>query len=312
MPYDDQPTIVLGADGFLGRHIVRIWRERGWPVHPVGRSAGDFTDTAVVDSVFRSAPRAGRILHAVTRQRTGAIQYEIQGELLRDNARIHLNVLEAWRRYQPQAKLVTLGSSCVYPESPAPLPETAFRSGPPHPSVRGYAQAKEVLITGSETYGSQYGLKWLHCILATVYGPGAHTEPHRSHFMAALIARAAATHRAGGTEFEVWGSLDTVRDLMFVDDQIEAVINADTAFENRILNVTANTPVTIGQCAGAVLRALDWNARIVQPPGSFQGAGYKSLDSAIFLNAVSWRPRIGLEDGVRLVLATQAAKDLPR
>lgn len=308
MPYADLPTIVLGADGFIGRHLVRTWRTRGWPVHAVGRAAGDFTDTAVVDAVFRSAPKAGRIMHAITKQRTGAIQYEIQGELLADNARIHLNVLEAWRQHQPQAKLVTLGSSCVYPESPTPLPETAFCTGPPHPSVRGYAQAKEVLITGSETYGSQYGLTWLHCMLATVYGPRAHTEQHRSHFMAALIARAAAAHRSGANEFEVWGSLDTVRDLLFVDDQIDAVIAADAAFDNRILNVTSNRPVTIGECANAVLRALAWRARIVQPEGSFQGAGYKSLDSTIFLNAVEWRPRVELEAGVRNVLATDGAR----
>ena len=100
-----------------------------------GASAGDFTDPTVVDAALRDAPPAGRILHAVTRQRTGAIQYQMQGELLHDNARIHLNVLEAWRRRQPQAKLISLGSSCIYPESDRPIPETAFRSGLPHPSV---------------------------------------------------------------------------------------------------------------------------------------------------------------------------------
>jgi nucleoside-diphosphate-sugar epimerase len=258
MRYPD-PTIVLGADGFIGHHLVATWRASGWPVVAVSRAAGDFTDSAVVDAALSKAPAAGRILHAVTRQRTGAIQYQMQGELLADNARIHLNVLEAWHKYQPHAKLITLGSSCVYPESNAPLPESAFRSGAPHPSVRGYALAKEMLVVGSETYASQYGLRWLHCVLATVYGPGAHTEPHRSHFMAALVARAAAGKHAGNTSFEVWGSLDTVRDLLFVDDQIAAIIAADGAFENRILNCTSNQPVAIGDCVQAILQALDWS-----------------------------------------------------
>lgn len=300
-PWADRPTLILGADGFIGRNLVDTWRARGWPFHAVGRAAGDFTDPTVVEAAFRAAPRdTARIVHAITKQRTGAIQYEMQGELLRDNAQIHLNVLEAWRHHLPGAKLVTLGSSCVYPESPKPLPESAFRSGPPHPSVRGYALAKEILATGCETYGSQYGLNWLHCILATVYGPHAHSEAHRSHFMAALIARAAATKATGATEFEVWGSPDTVRDLLFVEDQIDAILAADAAFTDCILNVTPNAPVTIGQCAAAILRALDWHgARIVSPPGSFQGAGYKSLDSTRFLEATGWQPRIGLEEGVR-------------
>ena len=298
-PYADAPTIILGTDGFLGCNLLAYWQARGWPVHAVGRAAGDFTDAATVDRIFRDAPTAGRILHAITKQRTGAIQYEMQGELLRDNSRIHLNVLDAWLAHQPQAKLVSLGSSCVYPESPKPLPEEAFRSGAPHPSVRGYAQAKETLAIGCETFGSQYGLKWLHCILATVYGPHAHTEQHRSHFMASLIARAVAGKAKGDDTFEVWGSPDTVRDLLYVDDQIEAVLAADRAFENRILNVTSNEPVTVGHCAREILAALDWPARIVQPENSFQGAGYKSLDSSRFLAATGWKPRFTIDAGVR-------------
>jgi nucleoside-diphosphate-sugar epimerase len=302
---------VLGADGFIGRHLVAHWQKQGWPVHPVGRAAGDFTDQEVALAALRGAPAAGYILHAITRQRTGVIQYEMQGELLADNARIHLNVLEAWRRHQPQAKLISLGSSCVYPESDRPQPEMAFRSGPPHPSVRGYALAKEILATGCDTYGAQYELRWLHCILATVYGPHAHTEPHRSHFMAAWIARAAAGRRARAARFEVWGSPDTVRDLLYVTDQIEAIVAADAAFENTILNCTANAPVTIEQCARAVLAALDWQVPIAHPAGSFQGARYKSLDSSRFLAATNWRPRVGLEEGVRCVLAADFAPIAP-
>ncbi len=312
MPAADRSAIVLGADGFIGRHLVACWRAHGWPVHPIGRAAGDFTDPEVATAALRGAPPLARILHAITKQRTGAVQYALQGELLADNARIHLNVLAAWRQHQPQAKLISLGSSCVYPESDRPVAEDAFRAGPPHPSVRGYALAKEILATGCETYGAQYGLRWLHCILATLYGPHAHTEPDRSHFMAALIARAVAGRRAGAAGFEVWGSLDSVRDLLYVSDQIEAVLAADAAFDNTILNCTANAPVTIGDCARAVLAALDWRVPIVTPAQSFRGTRYKSLNSSRFLAATGWQPRVGLAEGVERVLAADFAAAAPR
>jgi nucleoside-diphosphate-sugar epimerase len=303
MPYENSPTIILGADGFLGRNLVEHWQARGWPVHAVGRAAGDFTDAAVVQRALREAPRAGRIFHAITRQRTGNIQYRMQGELLADNARIHLNVLDAWRQHQPQAKLVSLGSSCTYAEADHPTPEDEFGIGRPHPSVRGYALAMEMLAIGSEVYGQQYGLHWLHCVLATVYGPHAHTEEHRAHFMAAMIDRARRTQATGAMEFEVWGNPRTVRDLLHVQDQIDAIIAADAAFTDRVINVTANAPVEIGECARAILAALEWPARIVHPENSFQGAGYKSLDSALFLNATGWRPKLDLRAGVAQVLA---------
>lgn len=277
-------------------------------MHAIGRAAGDFTDSAVVDAALRAAPKAGRIFHAITRQRTGQIQYAIQGELLADNARIHLNVLEAWRHHQPQAKLVSLGSSCTYAEADHPTPESEFGLGRPHPSVRGYALAKEMLALGSECYGAQYGLNWLHCVLATVYGPHAHTEDGRAHFMAAMIARAVATKASGAMEFEVWGNPHTVRDLLHVDDQLDAIIAADAVFTDRVLNVTPNAPVEIGECARAILAALDWPAKIIHPTNSFQGAGYKSLDSTQFLGATGWRPKLNLRTGVAHVLASDQAE----
>jgi len=32
MPFADETTIILGADGFVGRHLVDRWRANGWPV----------------------------------------------------------------------------------------------------------------------------------------------------------------------------------------------------------------------------------------------------------------------------------------
>ena len=207
------------------------------------------------------------------------------------NARIHLNILEAWRLHQPQAKLISTGSSCAYPESDTPLAENAFQSGPVHPSVRGYALAKQLLAVGSQVYAEQFGLHYLHCILATVYGPYNHMEPERSHFMGAMLDRAIREKAAGRREFTVWGKPDTVRELLFVEDQIEAILAADRVFDNTLLNCTASQPVTLGEAAQAVLDVLAWPVAPVYPEGTFQGARYKLLDSSRFLDAQLRRPR---------------------
>jgi GDP-L-fucose synthase len=303
MPSAADLAIVLGADGFLGRNLVRYFRERDWPVHAIGRDAGDLTDRELVLRLFAVAPGARRIFHLATRQRTGPVQYGIQGELLAANARLHLNVLEAWRMHQPQAKLISTGSSCFYPELATPIPEAAFQTGKLHPSVRGYGLAKQLLAEGSAVFGEQYGLHWLHCLLATVYGPCDHKEPDRAHFMTALIARAVAGWRAGERRFEVWGSPDNVRDLLYVDDQIEALLAADGAFSDTILNIAANRPVRIGTAAAAICDCLGWPADIVYPEGSFSGTAFKSIDSQRFLSATGWQPRFALADGIRAVLA---------
>lgn len=303
MPSLTDTDLIIGGDGFLGCNL-KIWLEaQGRTVFSIGRADGDLTDTILVDRLFAALPPVARIFHVVTRQRTGPIQFGIQGELLLHNARIHLNVLEAWRCRQPAAKLISTGSSCAYPELAEPIREEHFQAGPVHPSVRGYALAKQMLAVGSASYGDQYGLRWLHCILATMYGPHDHQEPDRSHFMGAMIARAAQEKESGATEFSVWGAPDTVRELLFVTDQIEAIMAADAAFENEIVNCAAGDPITIHEAAEAILIALDWSAKIVYPPDTFRGAARKVLDSSRFLQRTGWRPKVGLVEGVRRVLA---------
>ena len=126
----------------------------------------------------------------------------------------------------------------------------------------------------------------------------------RSHFMGAMIDRAVREKSAGAEAFTVWGNHETVRELLFVEDQIEAILAADAAFENRVLNTGANTPVTVREAAQSILRALDWNVPLASPPGSFQGAGYKMLDSSLFLNATGFRQSKSLVEGVHSVLAS--------
>ena len=291
--------LVVGADGFLGKNFIRVLGARGRIVAGIGHAAGDLSDWTLCEQAFKAAPKVERIFHVVTRQRTGAVQYGIQGEMLAINARIHLNVLEAWRLHQPQAKLISTGSSCVYPERDTPLDESAYQTGPLHPSVTGYGLAKQVLGIGARVYAEQYGLRQLHCILATVFGPEDHKEPDRSHFLGAMLDRAVREMRAGQTRFTVWGDPNTVRELLYVDDQIDAILAADGAFENELLNCAAAAPVTVGEAARAITQAIEWDAEIYSPPESFSGAGYKVLDSSRFLNATGWRPKFDLEGGIR-------------
>lgn len=295
-------VMVLGADGFLGRNLVLWLEKQGYPFHAVGKAAGDLTDPAIADEAFTTAPACDLILHVVTRQRTGPVQMEMQGELLSINARIHLNVLEAWRRRQPQAMLLSTGSSCTYPESDAPIPEALFGLPPLHPSVRGYAQAKLILARGSELYGEQYGLRWLHCIQATLYGPHDHTAPERSHFFGAMLNRAVHEKAQGADRFTVWGSPDVVRELLYVEDQIEALMAARGAFQNQVLNCAANASISIGEAAEAIRAALNWDAPIEYPQGTFVSTPQKVLDSSVFLDGTGWSPRWSLQAGIAATL----------
>lgn len=195
-----------------------------------------------------------------------------------------------------------MGSSCSYPESDTAVAESAFHSGPVHASVEGYALAKEILAIGSRLYAQQYHLHYLHCVLATMYGPHGHKEPDRSHFVGGMLQRAIYEQAEGKSVFSVWGNPNTVREALYVEDQIDAILTADQCFDNTVLNCAASQPVTIGQVAQAILNVLGWRVEPVYLEGSFQGASYKVLDSSRFLNTTGWKPRFALHDGLQMVL----------
>ncbi len=233
----DGDIVVLGSDGFLGRNLSLSLRSRGHRCITIGRSAGDLRTRDVVTRLFQEMPRSTScIFHLVTFQRTGQRQYEIPADLIDNNVQLHLNILDAWARYQPQAKLISTGSSCEYPEQSDPIKEEMFQSGRLHDSVRAYGLAKQVLAVGSEVYGTQYGLRWLHCILATMFGPFDHLEPDRSHFVGGMLTRAIREQLDARSTFTVWGRPDTVRECLYVEDQIEAILVANSRFENTIVN----------------------------------------------------------------------------
>jgi GDP-L-fucose synthase len=299
MPFE--ANLIIGGDGFVGQNLRHYFEARKIPFVTIMRADGDLRDRDTVMKLFQNAPKVGRIFHLVTFQRTGEIQYKIPATLYDTNLRIHTNVVEAWATHQPQAKFISTGSSCTYPERDAPMDEGLFGMGPLHESVRAYGLAKMALARGSEVYGTQYGMKWLHCVLATLYGPHDHLASDRSHFFGGMVARAIQEQRSGKEEFSVWGAPDTVRECLYVDDQIEAILAADGAFENTILNCAANRPITIGETAEAILRVLNWDAKIVYPSGTFTGTSRKVLDSNKFVSGTGWAPRISLDDGIRLL-----------
>ena len=122
-------------------------------------------------------------------------------------------------------------------QSPPNSAQGWIQAGKLHDSVRAYGLAKQAMAVGSEVYGTQYGLKWLHCILATMYGPFDHLEPDRSHFVGGMLARAMREQREGRDKFTVWGTPDTIRECLYVDHQIEALLAGATTEGERIHRV---------------------------------------------------------------------------
>ncbi len=127
---------VAGHKGMVGSALVRRLQSENCEILTAAKSELDLRDPAKTrdwietkkpDAIFLAAARAGGILANDT--------YPV--EFLYDNLMIEANVIEAAYRAKV-AKLLFLGSSCIYPKmAPQPIPEDALLTGPPSQPTNG-------------------------------------------------------------------------------------------------------------------------------------------------------------------------------
>lgn len=288
---------VAGHRGMVGSALVRRLRAENCELLTVGRETVDLRQQADVerwmeanrpDAVFVAAATVGGILANDTRP----------AEFLYDNLAIETNIIEAARRVGV-AKLLFLGSSCIYPRlAPQPMREDALLTGPLEPTNQWYAVAKIAGIMLCRAYRRQYGLDFIAAMPTNLYGPMDNFELQSSHVIPALIAKAHAAKQSGG-EILVWGSGKPRREFLYVEDLADALVFLMRNYsEEQHINVGAGSDLTIAELAELIARVVGVDRRLRFDLSKPDGTPQKLLDSSR-LFALGWRPTTSLEQGLR-------------
>ena len=290
---------VAGHRGLAGGAIVRRLRQAGFEnlLLRTHREL-DLTDAAAVDAFFARERPAYVFLAAA---RVGGIHanntYPV--DFLRDNLQIEINVIDAAYRHGV-TKLLFLGSSCIYPKfAPQPMPEDCLLTGALEPTNEWYAVAKIAGIKLCQAYRRQHGFNAISLMPTNLYGPGDNFHLANSHVLPALIRKFHEAKAAGAGEVVVWGSGTPRREFLHVDDLADACVFLMQRYDDeRIVNVGVGEDVSILELATLVQRVVGFEGRIVLDASKPDGTPRKLLDVSR-INALGWRARIGLEDGIR-------------
>lgn len=290
---------VAGHRGLAGGAIVRRLRQAGFEnlLLRTHREL-DLTDAAAVDAFFARERPAYVFLAAA---RVGGIHanntYPV--DFLRDNLQIEINVIDAAYRHGV-TKLLFLGSSCIYPKfAPQPMPEDCLLTGALEPTNEWYAVAKIAGIKLCQAYRRQHGFNAISLMPTNLYGPGDNFHLANSHVLPALIRKFHEAKATGAGEVVVWGSGTPRREFLHVDDLADACVFLMQRYDDeRIVNVGVGEDVSILELATLVQRVVGFEGRIVLDASKPDGTPRKLLDVSR-INALGWRARIGLEDGIR-------------
>ncbi|MES2699314.1 MAG: GDP-L-fucose synthase, partial [Pseudomonadota bacterium] len=219
-------------------------------------------------------------------------------EFLYDNLMIESNLIEASRQSNV-AKLLFLGSSCIYPKmAPQPIPEEALLTGPLEPTNEWYAIAKIAGIKLCQAYRKQYCCDYISAMPTNLYGPGDNFDLQNSHVLPALIRKAHEAKLAGAPSIEMWGTGTPRRELLHVDDVADGcVFLLQNYSDDEHINLGSGTDVTIAELTALVCKVVGFEGAITRDLSRPDGTPRK-LMSGERIAALGWHPRIGLEEGI--------------
>ena len=294
----DKRVWVAGHNGLVGSALVRRLASEECEIITAPRGEFDLRDPAKVDRWMREAHPQAVFLAAA---RVGGIHANNTrpAEFIYDNLMIQTNVLEAARRYGVE-KLMFLGSSCIYPRlASQPMPESALLSGPLEPTNQWYAVAKIAGIKLAQAYRRQYGCDFISVMPTNLYGPGDNFDLTSSHVVPALIAKAHRAKIDGAESLEIWGTGQPMRELLYVDDAADGMVFIMRHYsDEEIINVGVGQDLTIAGLAEAVCRVTGFHGSVRFDASKPDGAPRKLVDVSR-LNALGWRPKVSLEEGLK-------------
>jgi UDP-glucose 4-epimerase len=304
-------ALVTGGAGFIGSHIVDTLLDQGaevtivdhlrrsprpWVTEALRRGAtlhvADVRDLDALRVAFKAAqPETVMHLAAQVDVRRSVADPALDAEI---NVAGTVSVLEAAR--QAGARRVILASTAATYGDPdqLPTPETAAIA-----PLSPYGTSKAAAEWYLAQYSRLHGLSTLALRMANVYGP--RQDSHGEAGVVAIFAGAAVE----GRDVEIYGDGHQTRDYVFVGDVVRAWIAASDADVTGALNISTGTRTSVLELA----RELKLGHRLV--PGRAGEITHSCLDPSAAMEALAWRPGVGLTEGLLVTVQEQGALATP-
>lgn len=294
----ESKIFVAGHRGMVGSAIVRRLQAEGFTqILTRNRSDLDLLDRLAVrrffeierpEFVFDAAARVGGII----------ANSEKPVEFLIENLTIQNNVIQAAADFGA-AKLLFLGSSCIYPKlAPQPISEDSLLTGPLEPTNDAYALAKIAGIKLCQSYAKQYGKNFISAMPTNLYGPNDNFDLRTSHVLPALIRKVHEAKTSGARTVAVWGTGTPRREFLHVDDLADACLFLLNNYDSpEIVNIGCGEDFTIRELVETVCETLGFDGELVFDTSKPDGTPRKLLNIEK-LRSLGWSPRIPLREGI--------------
>ena len=278
--------IVTGGSGFIGKHLVSKLRSMNHNV--INLDSIDGNDVIDYDVLDRIEEDIDVIYHLA------AQPYGRGGELdphldLKLNTQAILNV-NLFAESRNVSKVIYTSTMAVYGDN-ADSKETDDVN-----PLSNYAVSKLFGEYSLKKFARNAGMDYTIFRVWNTYGPGQDLKNEYKGLVQAMCRQC-----VNSTDVKVTGSLERYRDLVYVDDSINALLlGLEDSTNNETYNLSTGVKITVKQLIDTIIEVLnngkEYNVKNI---GEHKGDQFGCVGNSDKLQKLGWSPKTKLGDGLK-------------
>ena len=304
-------SLVTGAGGFIGGHLVAALLARGESVRAVDvkpreqwHQRFESADNRVADlsllEACREAAAGTGTVYNLAADMGGMGFIEGNKALCMLSSLINTHMLIAAREAGTE-RFFFSSSACVYAAEHQQSPEaTPLREADAYPAMPedGYGWEKLFSERMCRHFAEDFGLETRVARYHNVYGPEGTWEGGREKAPAAICRKVAEAVRGDLGVIEIWGDGEQTRSFTYIDDCVEGTLLIAEGPPVEPLNLGSSELVTINELVSIVEEIAGVRLERSYKLDAPQGVRGRNSDNTLIRKAYGWEPSTPLREGM--------------
>jgi nucleoside-diphosphate-sugar epimerase len=303
-------ALVCGAGGFIGNHLVKYLKNKGYWVRGVGPKLPQFSETQADDFKILDLRKEENCREALTLEgdkfdevyqlaaTMGGIGFieDVECEVMHDSALINLNMAKIAIKEFKVPRFFFSSSVCVYRDMKKGERALTEEEVIPANPDNEYGWEKIYSERLYQVFGRRYGTEVRIGRFNSCYGPEGAWEGGKEKSMSAILRKVAEVKGDSG-EIEIWGDGTARRIFVYVDDLVDATYRIMRSDIKTPVNIGPSEDISINDLVNTAIKISGKEIKVNHIKGNV-GVEARNFSNEK-IKSLGWVPKYSLEQGMR-------------